>query len=51
MSDSPVKKLTSKIARHFGGYYLIKTDLIFCSYVFSRAASLATDSAAEPIQR
>jgi hypothetical protein len=37
-----MKKLTSKIARQFGGYYLMKTDLMFCRHVFSRAADIAT---------
>jgi hypothetical protein len=40
VTKPPVKKLTSKIAKQYGGYCLIKADLVFCSYVFYRAAQL-----------
>jgi hypothetical protein len=37
----PLKKLTTKIAKQYGGYCLIKGDLEFCIHVFTRAAELA----------
>jgi hypothetical protein len=38
-----MKVLTTKIAKQFGGYNLIKGDLIFAGYVFSRAAALRSN--------
>jgi hypothetical protein len=43
MTKSLTKKLTSKIAKQFGGYNLIKMDLVFCAYSFFRAANLAAE--------
>src|SRR5690349_16076898 len=40
----PLKKLTTKIAKQYGGYCLIKRDLEFCIHVFTRAAELAPRS-------
>jgi hypothetical protein len=38
------EKLTTKIGKQFGGYFLIKTDLVFSGYAFSRAAELSDNA-------